>query len=159
MACGQQFTRVAQQLQRPVIVPTVGKLHHFACEVGLVHIDAAMPNANEIKCLRIGCPAESIDIRVECLADITFFAGRECIDTQSVAIAFVSVVFHALPSYVFAVGRELWVGVVPHVVIFILLVDGLVFHRFGGIHLRFAIVGGFAEINRFTGGEVIEIDV
>ena len=159
MACGKQFASIAQELERAIIVPTVGELHHAAGEVGLIHIDATVPNADKIERLRVGGPAVVVYIGVEGLADVTFLARSEGINTEPVAVALVAIVLHALPGDVSSVGREFGVLVVANILIFLLMVDGLVFETLSSIYGRLTIVGRLAEIHRFPRGRSVEEDV
>ncbi len=79
-----------------------------------------MPYTDESDGLGICHPAEVIHVGVELLCDILLCAGGEVIDAESVSVALISVVCHALPCNAFAVGRELGVDVVARVVLQIL---------------------------------------
>ena len=159
MACGKQFASIAQELERAIIVPTVGELHHAAGEVGLIHIDATVPNADKIERLRVGGPAVVVYIGVEGLADVTFLARSKGIDAEPVAVALVAIVLHALPGDVSSVRREFGVLIVAHILIFLLMVDGLVFETLSSIYGRLTIVGRLAEIHRLPRGRGVEEDV
>ena len=98
-----------------------------------------MPYAYKVQALGIIVPAIIIYARLECFGNIGFLFACQVHYAKAVAVTFVSVAFHALPSDVLAVGREFGVDVVTFVLI--------------GVTLLFAQVGGAFAIY------IIKVDV
>ena len=105
-----------------------------------------MPASDEVESLRVGVPAESVNVRVELLSHILLLAGSEIVHAETVAVALISVVLHRLPSHVLAVGREQRIGVVAHVEVALLMVNGLGLHCLGGVDFRGLISLRLAEV-------------
>ena len=159
VAHGEQLTRVAQQLNRGVIVPALCELHHFTSQIGLIHVYAAVPNTDEIKCLRVSCPAIIVYIRIERLGNVAFLARCKRINAKAVAVAFATILFHTLPSNVLAIGRESGINVVTHVIILGLTVHGLVSQRLGSVYGGSFVVGRLAKVGCFSCCQFVQIDV
>ena len=84
----------------------------------------SMPYTHEIKSLAIRIPAEIGYARLEGFGYIRFLSSIKVHNAQSVAVAFVTVAFHAQPSDRFSVGRELRISIITHVlVVFIHLAE------------------------------------
>ena len=159
MAGYQQFLGIAEQLHATVVIPPIGDLAYLSFQIGLIYVDASVPTCKEVKCLAVVAPAEFIDIGVERFGDILFFTRGEVIDQQAVAIAFVTVVLHALPCYIFAVGRELGILVVADIEVTILMIDGLCGHCLCWIDSRFLVIGWFAKIAGGLAVDIVKINV
>ena len=159
VAHGEQLTRVAQQLNRSVIVPALCELHYLTSQIGLIHVYTAVPNTDKIKCLRVGSPAIIVYIRIERLGNVAFLTRCKRINAKAVAVAFATISLHTLPSHVLAIGRELGINVVTHVIIFGLTVHGLVSQRLGSIYGRCLIVGRLAKVGCFFCCQFVQIDI
>ena len=65
-----------------------------------------------------------------------------------------------MPSHILAVGRELWIGVVAHIVLHHrFVVDGLVLHRLGRVYFGSHKPGRLTQVAGLARGCVIEINV
>ena len=155
---GQQLP-VAQQGNADIVVVALRELLHLALETGLIDVLRRMPYADEVEDLGIGPPCVFVDVRVEALGDVGLPARGQLVDAEAVAVALITVVLHALPGDVPAVGREFGIHVVAHVHVAGLMVDGLVAHALRRIDCRFHIPLGLAEVLRPAGFHIIYIDV
>ena len=109
---------------RTIVVHAISKLFHFTFKVGAVNHAGSVPYTHEIKSLAVRIPAEICYARLECFGYIRLLSGIKVHNAQSVAVAFVTVAFHAQPSDRFSVGRELRISIITHVlVVFIHLAE------------------------------------
>ena len=131
VAGGEQLLFV-QHGHGSIVIHAVGELFHFPFQVGAVNHAGGMPHACEVEGLVVGCPAVTVHARLEGFGHVGFLSAVQVHHAETVAVAFVSVAFHALPGDVLSIGRELRVSVVTHVLvggIFLAEVAGLLgFH-------------------------------
>ena len=69
----------------------------------------------------VGSPTIRIYTTFKAFSDIFLFTALQVHDAKTIAVAFIAITFHALPSNVFAVWRERWVGVITHVAVCIII--------------------------------------
>ena len=118
-----------------VVSPLIGNLLDFALEVGLVEVQGSVPYTDEGEALAVLVPYESLDVAVELLSHIVLLASGEVIDAEAVAVT------------VFAIGRELRIGVVTRIVLQVLwVVDCLVAHALGSVNLWLHIASLLTEV-------------
>ena len=115
VALGQHL--VADQGYRSVVVVAFSQLLDFSFEVGAVDHACTMPYAGEVEGTAVVCPTIGIHTAFELFGHVSLLAAFDVHDAKAVAVAFVSVTFHALPSDVLTVRRESRVGVVTHVLV------------------------------------------
>ena len=91
---------------------TFGHLCELALEVYVIYLCSTMPCACKIEALTVRCPAVVVNVAVEyglflaigVFGDVFAFSGSEVHDAQAVQVALVTVVLHAEPSNLLAVG-------------------------------------------------------
>ena len=159
VARSENLARVAEHLERTEVHPVVGELANIAVEVGLVHVYTSVPAAYEVEIARVGRPAESVYVRVEHLGHVSLLAGEEIVYAEAVAVALVSVALHRLPSHVLAIGRELRVGVVAHVIVGTLMVEALVLLGLCRVVGERLVASRLAEVLCLAGLYIVEIYV
>ena len=120
-----------------------------------------MPATQEIKALTVVSPNIFVDIAVEILLidDILFLACSTIHDAQTIQIAFITIMRHALPSNIFTIGRKLGIGVIAHLHIALLLVDLLMFKRFCRINLWSDIAFGLTQVGGFSRAYFVQINI
>ena len=120
-----------------------------------------MPATQEIKAITVVSPNIFVDIAIEILLiyDILFLACSAIHDAQTIQIALITIMRHALPSNVFAIGRKLGIGVIAHLHIALLLVDRLMFKRFCRINLWSDIAFGLAQVGGFARAYFVQINI
>ena len=116
VALGEKLP-VAQHFYRSIVVHAFCKLFHFTLQVCTVNHAGGMPYTGEIECLVVRSPAVAVYARLEGFCNVSLFAVFQIHYAKAVAVAFVSVAFHTLPGNESAVGGELRVRVVTHVLV------------------------------------------
>ena len=137
---------VAQHFYRSIVVHAFCKLFHFSLQVCAVNHTGGMPYTGEIESLVIRSPAVAVYTRLEVFCNVSLLAVLQIHYAKAVAVAFVSVALHALPGNESAVGGELRVRVVTHVLVgsvFLAEVAGLLGFQIIQVNVRIGRDGVF----------------